>query len=172
MNAINEFKRYNSFGWDIFKKYLPTGEEYQTTVDTQITFADVGITTLWVKGLITGLNVTTGVVTPPRVAGSFTDPSRVIPVGVYEYLVEEATEWWCLPTYANGGESPALTSVVIKAGDSRTFDVGTLLFMVSGSFSIDGITYGDEPLPIELQNSSLTISAVTDSYGLLFDRKK
>jgi hypothetical protein len=172
MSPIYKFKRYDSFGWDIFQKSLPTGEEYQTTIEAQTTFTDVGLTTLWVKGLITGRNVTTGVVSPLRVAGSFTDQSKVIPAGVYEYLVEEATEWWCLPTHMNGGEAPTLTSVVINAGESRTFDVGTLLFMVSGSFQIDGTTYGEEPVPIELVNSSLTISAVTDSYGLLFDRKK
>lgn len=172
MSPLYEFKRYDSFGWDIFQKSLPTGEEYQITIEAPMTFADTGLTTFWVSGIVTGLNVTTGEVQPTRVAGSFTDNSRVIPVGVYEYFVEKATEWWCLPKHLNGGDSPVLTSVVINAGESRTFDVGTLLFMVSGSFQIDGTTYGEEPVPIELVNSSLTISAVTDSYGLLFDRKK
>lgn len=172
MNAIKEFTRYNLFGWDVFKKIMPSGEIYGTTIEDPVTFADVGLITFWTKGFITGVNTTTGEKTPDRMAGYITNPDNPIPPGVYEYTVEEATEWFCLPSFANGNDSPKLSPVVIKQGESFILEPGTLVAFLRGAFVLNGEAFKEVPVPIEIGASARTVVAEVDTFGLIFDRKK
>ena len=171
MNAIKEFTRYNLFGWDVFKKILPAGEVYGTTIAEDSKFSEAGLTTLWTKGVVTGVNTTTGARTPNRVAGYITDPEGPVPAGVYEYTVQEATEWFCLPSFANGNDSPKLDAAVIKKGESMTLPAGTLIAFLRGSFVLDGESFTEVPVPIQIGSAAKTVVAVEDTYGLIFDRK-
>lgn len=172
MNQIKEFTRYNLFGWDVFKKTLPAGEEYRATVDEDTPFLDFGLTTVWTKGRITAVNTSTGEAGPTRVPGYLTDTTKVIPAGVYEFKVEEATEWFCLPSFANGNDSPKLSPVVIKQGESFILEPGTLVAFLRGAFVLNGEAFNEVPVPIEIGDSARTVVAEVDTFGLIFDRKK
>lgn len=172
MTPLNKFTRYNMFGWDVFKRTIPSGDIYQTTINASIPFASTGLQTLWVKGLISGVNTTTGEVTPSRVPGYFTDTAKVIPSGVYEFIAQEDAEWWCLPAHVNDNDAPVLTPVVIKEGESFTVPANSLVVFVAGSFIVDMEIFDTLPVPFELTENEMTVVALEDTYGLIFDRKK
>lgn len=172
MNQIKEFTRYNLFGWDVFKKTLPAGSEYRAVIDEGTTFRDSGLTTMWTKGRTTVINTSTGKTEPTRVPGYLTDTNKVIPAGVYEFKVEEDTEWFCLPSFANDDDSPKLTAVVVRQGESYILDPKTLVVLLRGAFVLDGEAFNEVPVPIEIGVSAKTIVAAQDTFGLIFERKK
>lgn len=125
-----EFQRKYIFGWVVHVKTLQAGDTYavKVTGDGNVPSNKTGNITLWTKGLITGVNSSTGDITLPRTKGYFSLDRDAIPSGEFKFTAEEDSEWVCVNYIANRKTLPNLrvircdsSSVVIPAGSNILF---------------------------------------------------
>lgn len=172
MMTMSYFKRYSVFGWNVFKREIKKGEKYTVSFWLERDNASLGLMTMWVKGRISGMNTTTGVISPERVAGSFTgDRNFKYAPGRYEYLCEEDSEWWCIPYFANSESVPNATAIRLSANESLNLPANQRAIIFYGDASLNGTPIAEYPSAISSPTDSV-ISANAPTYGFLIDREK
>jgi len=167
MSPIMEFKRHTIFGWTYFYKELPAGYRYSVVVPTDTSFAAAKTIAYWVAGNVVSESNVRG-----RAAGDLTDLSLSLPAGKYIWKVESDTKWWCTHAVANGGEVPEVTKTIIEAGDTATFDVGALLFLAEGKFTVNGGDAVQGPKTYKVVTEGTQFTAITKTYGLMFNKER
>ena len=171
MHSIFYLERFVVFGWNIFRRGVHKGDKFTANIPVECTPDDIKLDTLWVKGKIT---VTAEDGTPidrTRVPGYFSCDTDTYSKGqVFFECVEDST-WWCHPRGNDNAEDRIVTPIRIKAGDTQVFPVDTLAIIFNDSEA----TINGKPMvdPVIFEASApVTVTAITDTYGFTFSRKK
>ena len=170
MSPILKFTRHNIFGWDFFYKALPTGYKYSIDVPVKTDYSATKIITYYVSGSVkrTGpLGSATD-----RAAGHITDNSENLEAGKYNFVVEADTKWFCTTAASNDNVLPEVSKVIIEAGDTISFEAGTLLFLAEGEFKVNAQDAITGPKTYRIASAATQITAVTKTYGLVFAKEK
>lgn len=142
-----------AFGWKLVKMALPAGHSYGLIVGADRDRAAVGTVTLFTKGRITGVNVSTGEQLDVREPGVLSTTLGPLKAGKRVLTAEDAAEWWCIDERVNGFSLPAVSLVRAAAGQL----VPGLCFVASG---ISEGFWGPDCV------------AQDDCYVLVFDRER
>lgn len=167
MTTVIKFKRYKAFGWTVTKRWMPKGQTYSVTYHVGSTLGRMKTLALWTKGLLTGVNAATGEPVASQQEGLFwldRGEDHFIPAGEYHFTSQEDTEWWCVDR-----ESTTLhfEPIRVKAGENLPLNVGDMIFMCDGSFTIDNEPIVP-PLAFKVGSAGKILQAETNCYGYKF----
>jgi hypothetical protein len=87
--------------------------------------------------------------------------------GTFEFTAEQAARWWCINWDRNGQKLPDVAPIVMLAGTSRTFPVGSRLFLGEGAVTVNGVAI-ELPSSIKASTQDVEVVASADTYGFLF----
>lgn len=169
MRFANGFKIHRVFGTIVHQKNIGAGETFDFSIEKSVLSEQYENKTLFTKGRITGTREDGSPLPVERVPGTHTMTLGVVPSGNFTFTAQEDSEWWCINGPANRLNQRAAQAKIfsLKAGASKTLEVGTKLLVCVGELQIDDTVFGAEKA-IELTSNSKTAVALSDCYGFLF----
>lgn len=120
MNGNVKITRVRAFGWCFHWVRGDTGTWYDMAVSRPSSVKDCGVYSFYTKGLLHGVNLTTGQRMPDRVPGLLSTTLPDIPAGIYRYTAQEPSEWWCIDQKFNSGLHPPVMGRKLAAGETAT----------------------------------------------------
>lgn len=162
---MTPFERTSAFGWIIYRATLKVGATFGAKLAEDMLPGESENITFWTAGRITGIHNGTREL-EPRVAGSFSLDRGVMSAGSYLFTCEQDAEWWCLNWAMNRRALPAVTAFRLLAGESTVLPAGTLLLVCKGQ--LDAV----DPLTELRVTAPLEVTALADTYGLIFDKER
>lgn len=115
-NGEAQITPVDAFGWRFHWVRAATGTWYDMLVARPSSVKACGVYSMYAKGLLHGVNLTTGQRMPDRVPGLLSCTLPDIDAGIYRYTAQEPSEWFCIDRRFNGGELPPVQSISIAAG--------------------------------------------------------
>lgn len=103
-------------GWAAAHLHLPAGAKYFTISTGNRTREEIGYHTVWTKGRIEGLNLTTGERLQPRKPWTLSSELPPLSIGRVELTAVEDSEWLCFDGKINGGKTPNMKVVLGQPG--------------------------------------------------------
>lgn len=171
MHNIFYLTRFIAFGWQIFKRNVQKGDKFSADIPEECTPDDVKLDTMWVKGVITAQAADGTPINRTRVPGYFSGDTETYPKGQVIFECTEDSTWWCHPRKPDNTSERIVSPIRIKAGETQVFPEGTLAIIFDGSEATIGGKPVVEPTTFEA-TSPVTVTAITDTYGFTFSRKK
>jgi len=117
MKQARLLQRVTAFGWVLTRMALDQGCSYGVLVPRDMPRAGIGTATLWIKGEITGQNLTTGQPLDTRRAGTLSTQLGDLQAGRRVLTAQSDAEWWCLDRAVNGGEIPQVEAWLAREGE-------------------------------------------------------
>ena len=165
MKVARLIQQVQAFGWEVSNLSLDTGAVYRYIIPTDIHRSRLPAVSIWTRGRVAGVNLTTGNQVADRVPGVLTsDLSAAVRAGRYELTATEPSEWWCVASKLNGGQLPRLRAVVLSQSQILTLEQPAMLLVCSGS--INGLGPGQSGV------IDTSLMAAADSIGVIFDRSR
>lgn len=176
-------KAYPAFGYTILRTRLKVGEVINDemmvnnlfTVDDTNTDHNGSISGsngayIWmlISGVHTYTDVNTGVV--DRHERGWSNLIRPLQRGVYRFDVVEEGEYICVSPNVNSRRSPATPNLEyfsLKPKQSKILPIGTKLYLVDGTLSIDGNEISGMR-QISVKSADHTVTAISDCLGFIF----
>lgn len=161
-------QRINAFGWVIHKVTAEAGDKYSLKVPADTPGPKLNPYTLYTKGLVNGASRTNHPI-KTRVPGVANDVlPDMLPAGLYECVVEQDSEWWCLDRRANNDVVAAVTPIRLSDGGSMTLATGDLVLICTDGGVLNGnATPSGSAFSIDSGTPTLAASG-SDVYGLIF----
>lgn len=103
-------------GWNAAHKLLPAGAKYFTLSTGHRTREDIGYLTLWIKGHIEGLNLSTGEKLHPRKPWTLSSELPPLSIGRVQLTALVDSEWLCFDGKINDGKTPNMKVVQGEPG--------------------------------------------------------
>jgi hypothetical protein len=167
MTTVIKFKRFKAFGWTVTKRSLSKGQKYSVTYHVGAKLGRMKTLGLWAKGLVTGVNAATNEPVASQQEGLFwldRGEDYFIPAGEYHFTCQEDADWWCVDRVST---TLHFEPIRLDAGADLALNVGDMIFMCDGSFTIDGEQIVP-PLAFKVGASGKTLHAETKCYGYKF----
>lgn len=118
MNGETKITKVDAFGWKLHWVRAATGTWYDMVVARPSSIRACGVYSFYTKGLVQGINLTTGQRVPDRVPGLLSCTLPDIDGGIYRYTAQEPSEWWCIDRTFNGGNLPPFNPLKMSANQS------------------------------------------------------
>lgn len=167
MNHNIDFTRYKVFGWVVHQKHLASGARYIIELPEDLNSKTLGNITLFTKGRITGERRGGGAPVADRVAGVHNMDRDFIPSGVFDFVAQEDSEFWCFNHKVNKGSLPNVRPFFLRSGESTTLFMGTKLLLCAGEFSVGTCTFSTASA-VDVVSDDLTVTANEDCHGFIF----
>lgn len=165
------FHPYQVFGWRLHKVTMERGDTLVTEVSVNTLRAEADTINLYTKG---GISVSC---TAPnkyhlgqRKVGEFSRDRINIKAGTYVSTAEEPVEIWCVNYTINKKQLPNLVPLRLTAGESLEIPADSRLLICHGCLAINGNDI-QGPETVTFSQARLA-TAVTDCFGLFFDRER
>jgi hypothetical protein len=159
---------YRAFDWVVLKVECPLGHSFLAEVTKSGPRADSANFTLHSAGILNAKCLTDDLpIIPQRLPGMSSLDLNPLRAGNFEFTAEQAARWWCINWDRNGKRLPNVTPVVMAAGMSRTFPVGSRLFLGDGAVTVNGVAI-ELPSSIKASTQDVEVTCSADTYGFLF----
>lgn len=159
---------YRAFDWVVLKVECPLGHSFLAEVTKSGPRADSANFTLHSAGILNAKCLTDNLpVVPQRLPGMSSLDLNDMRTGTFEFTAEQASRWWCINWDRNGGKLPDVAPIVMAAGTSRTFPLGSRLFLVEGVAAVNGASV-ELPASIKATTQDVEVVSSADTYGFLF----
>ena len=159
---------YRAFDWVVLKVECPSGHSFIADVTQSGSRAESANFTLHSAGVINARCLTDELpMVPRRLAGMSSLDLNPLRAGNFQFTAEQDSRWWCINWNRNGGKLPNVQPVVMKAGMSRTFPVGSRLFLVEGAATVNGFAI-ELPSSVKASTQDVEVICSADTYGFLF----
>lgn len=106
MKQARFLRSTTAFGWRVANLALDAGKSYGVLIPRAMPRAGIGTITLWTKGEIRGVNVTTGQAIDTRLPGMVSTQLGPLEPGRRVLTAHSDAEWWCIDQRANDGQLP------------------------------------------------------------------
>jgi len=159
---------YRAFDWVVLKAECPLGHSFLAEVTKSGPRADSANFTLHSAGILNAKCLSDDLpVIPQRLPGMSSLDLNPLRAGMFEFTAEQAARWWCINWNRNGNRLPDVAPIVIPAGTSRTFPVGSRLFLAEGEATING-TAVEFPSSVRANTQNIEVICTANTYGFLF----
>lgn len=162
------YTAYRAFDWVVLKVECPLGHSFLAEVTKSGPRADSANFTLHSAGILNAKCLSDDLpVIPQRLPGMSSLDLNPLRAGTFEFTAEQAARWWCINWDRNGSRLPDVAPIVIPAGTSRTFPVGSRLFFGDGLVTVNGVAI-ELPSSIKASTQDVEVVVSADTYGFLF----
>lgn len=159
---------YRAFDWVVLKVECPMGHSFSAEVTKSGPRAESANFTLHTAGVLNAKCLTDDLpMIPQRLAGMSSLDLNPLRSGKFEFRADQDSRWWCINWQRNGEKLPNVSPVVMAAGTSRTFPIGTRLFLVEGQVDVNGSAVS-LPSSVKASTQDVTVTCSANTYGFLF----
>lgn len=167
MDCVN-YAAYRAFCWVVHKAECTDGGTFVLKIASDAAPVQGNSLTLHTSGTLNVRCLTDDLpMVAQRTPGTVSQDLSPLRVGEFEFSAQGATRWWSASCFKDQVKLPQMDAVVMQAGESRSFPVGTKLFVCEGSASVNG-TQVEGPVSLRASTQSLEIVANSNLYGLIF----
>ncbi len=163
-----KYTPYRAFGWIVLKAECADGQRFTVKVDRAGARTASANFTLHTSGVLAARCLTDDLpMIPQRTPGMSTKDLNPLRAGEFEFNALGDVRWWCVNWGKNEGKLPALEPVVIPTGDTRSFAVGTRLFICEGAATVNTVELVG-PTSVQASTQPLNVVATSTVYALQF----
>lgn len=159
---------YRAFGWVVLKAECLDGYTFSAKVTRAGARAESANFTLHTSGVLNARCLTDDLpMIAQRVPGMSSLDLNALRAGEFEFVAQGDVRWWCINWIRNGNKLPNIEPVVIAQNASRSFPVGSRLFVCEGSAYVNGSSVSG-PVSLSASTQPLGVVATAPLYGMLF----
>lgn len=163
-----KYTPYRAFGWIVIKAECADGRAFTVKVSREGARSESANFTLHTSGVLNARCLTDDLpMIPQRLPGMSTKDLNSLRAGEFEFSAQGDARWWCVNWLKNEGKLPELEPVVMTAGTSRTFPIGSRLFLGEGAATVNGSAI-ELPSSVKASTQDIEVICSADTYGFLF----
>jgi hypothetical protein len=162
------YKPHRAFDWVVCKVECPSGHTFRAEVTQSGPRSNSANFTLHSAGVLNAKCLTDDLpMITHRLPGMSTLDLNPLRAGTFEFLAEQDSTWWCINFKSSNSSLPNIAPVVIESNTSRTFHIGSRLFLGEGEATLNGNTL-EFPISLRANTQNIEITCTANTYGFLF----